>query len=82
MPLSQSRLGSAIATAIRNSRPRDGVAVSDADLEILWQRVAREIVNEIKNNAVVTTTVQTVVSTPTDGPDSGSGEGTGTGTIS
>ena len=64
MALDNARLGSAIATALQNARPGEGVTLSDADLETLWQNIAAEIVNEIKNNGEVT--VQT-----SDGPATG-----------
>ena len=64
MPLDQTRLGTAIAAQVKNSKPADGAAISDADLQAIWQKVAMEIINEIRTNGVVT--VQT-----TTGPASG-----------
>ena len=74
MPLDKTRLGRAMATAVKNLRPSDGTSVTDAQLENIWIDLADEIIMEIKNNGTVSTTV--TVTTP-----AGPGAGTGTGTI-
>ena len=75
MPLEKNRLGMAMAKAIKDSRPDEGEAITDLQLENMWVAVADQIISEIKTNATVTTTV--TVTTP-----AGPGTGTGRGTIS
>jgi hypothetical protein len=79
MALTPGPVGRAIADYFVNSKPADGSAITEADLEAIWVGVMTLIYNDIKASAVVNTTD---VGTVTSGSGAGGNTaGTGTGTI-
>lgn len=83
MALDGDRLGTAIAATIQSFKPAPGTAITEAQLEQMWQAIGREIVKEFEDNAEITTTVAVtqVTGVTPGGGVSGPGTGTGTGTI-
>lgn len=51
MPMLNTRMGSAIAATIRSFKPNPGEKITDAQLELMWQAVAQDIIDEVNNHA-------------------------------
>lgn len=69
MALDPSRMGTAIAAAVKASAPVAGSPVTDAQLEAIWIAASTEIIKEFVSNGIVATIVAT--------PDTLTGTGTG-----
>ena len=69
MAMNGDRLGTAIYNAIISSTPPANAKITPAEMELMWQKVGKEIVDEITNFAVVTNVGTSTVSS---GSSSGS----------